>query len=114
MLTPPCVAKDMQPALQCTCDFCRITITYIDKEGKEHTVSAPVGKNLLEIAHDNEIDLEGEELGVSCGHDYCGTVVQCNLCSQARGKAWQGQHQGTRGFTSNARPALTADPHHLS
>ena len=36
-----------------------ITLTYVDKEGKEHTVTAPVGKNLMEIAHDNEIDLEG-------------------------------------------------------
>jgi ferredoxin-2, mitochondrial len=37
----------------------RISVTYIDKDGSEHSVSAPVGKNLLEVAHDNEIDLEG-------------------------------------------------------
>ena len=31
----------------------------MDKEGKDHKVMVPVGKNLLEAAHDNEIDLEG-------------------------------------------------------
>lgn len=36
-----------------------ITVTYIDKDGTEHQVQAPIGKNLLEVAHDNEIDLEG-------------------------------------------------------
>ena len=34
-------------------------MTFIDKEGKEHLVNAPIGKNLLEVAHENEIDLEG-------------------------------------------------------
>lgn len=38
---------------------CSVSITYIDKEGKEHTVAAPIGKNLMEVAHENEIDLEG-------------------------------------------------------
>lgn len=37
-----------------------ISVTFIDKEGKDHTVQAAVGKNLLEVAHENEIDLEGE------------------------------------------------------
>lgn len=46
---------------------CRITITYIDKEGKEHTVKAPLGKNLLEVAHDNEIDLEGTAVHRAAG-----------------------------------------------
>ena len=39
---------------------CSITVTYVDKDGKDHTVLAPIGKNLLELAHENEIDLEGE------------------------------------------------------
>jgi hypothetical protein len=38
-----------------------ISVTFIDKQGKEVNVQAPVGKNLLEVAHDNEIDLEGEQ-----------------------------------------------------
>eukprot|EP00197_Chlamydomonas_leiostraca_P002095 CAMPEP_0202858482 /NCGR_PEP_ID=MMETSP1391-20130828/997_1 /ASSEMBLY_ACC=CAM_ASM_000867 /TAXON_ID=1034604 /ORGANISM="Chlamydomonas leiostraca, Strain SAG 11-49" /LENGTH=203 /DNA_ID=CAMNT_0049537405 /DNA_START=21 /DNA_END=632 /DNA_ORIENTATION=+ len=47
-----------------------ITITYIDKENKEHTVQAPLGKNLLEVAHDNEIDLEGA----------CEASLACSTC----------------------------------
>ncbi len=45
----------------------RVNITYIDKEGKEHTVAAPIGKSLLEVAHDNEIDLEGGAAGFCPG-----------------------------------------------
>ncbi|GFR40038.1 hypothetical protein Agub_g576 [Astrephomene gubernaculifera] len=47
-----------------------ISITYIDKEGKEHTVAAPIGKNLLEVAHENEIDLEGA----------CEGSLACSTC----------------------------------
>ncbi|GLC62907.1 hypothetical protein PLESTB_001958000 [Pleodorina starrii] len=47
-----------------------VQITYIDKEGKEHTVAAPIGKNLLEVAHDNEIDLEGA----------CEGSLACSTC----------------------------------
>ena len=32
---------------------------FVDKDGKDQEVRAPLGKNLLEVAHDNEIDLEG-------------------------------------------------------
>jgi len=42
------------------CSQRRISVTYVDKEGKDHTVKVPIGKNLLEAAHENEIDLEGE------------------------------------------------------
>lgn len=31
-----------------------------EKDGTSHTVQAPIGKSLLEVAHDNEIELEGE------------------------------------------------------
>lgn len=37
-----------------------ISVTFIDKEGKDHTVEAATGKNLLEVAHEHEIDLEGD------------------------------------------------------
>ncbi|KAG2431315.1 hypothetical protein HYH02_013445 [Chlamydomonas schloesseri] len=47
-----------------------VNITYIDKEGKEHTVAAPIGKSLLEVAHDNEIDLEGA----------CEGSLACSTC----------------------------------
>lgn len=37
-----------------------ITVTFIDeKDGSVSTVDADVGKNLLEVAHENEVDLEG-------------------------------------------------------
>lgn len=35
-------------------------MTFFDeKDGSESTVSVPVGTNLLEAAHNNEVDLEG-------------------------------------------------------
>mgnify|MGYP006134488817 CR=1 FL=1 len=34
-------------------------VTYIDSMGDETIVDAEVGKNLLDIAHDNNIELEG-------------------------------------------------------
>ena len=37
-----------------------VTITYIDPDGTEHPVEADIGKNLLDVAHDNNIELEGK------------------------------------------------------
>lgn len=37
-----------------------VQITYIDQGGKEHSVNAEVGKSLMDIAHDNNIELEGK------------------------------------------------------
>lgn len=40
----------------------RITVTYYDEKDKsETTVLVPVGQNLLEAAHENNVDLEGEK-----------------------------------------------------
>lgn len=36
-----------------------VQITYIDQGGKEHSVNADIGKSLMDIAHDNNIELEG-------------------------------------------------------
>lgn len=36
-----------------------ISVTFVEKDGKETTVKAPLGKSLLEVAHDNEVELEG-------------------------------------------------------
>ena len=44
----------------------RVSVTFIDKDGKEHTVAAPIGKSLLEVAHENEIELEGAHKPVLC------------------------------------------------
>ena len=37
-----------------------VKVTYIDSMGDSHIVDAEVGKNLLDIAHDNDLELEGE------------------------------------------------------
>nr|AWK24092.1 mitochondrial ferredoxin [Chlamydomonas sp. UWO 241] len=47
-----------------------ISVTFIDKDDSEHTVFAPIGTNLLEVAHDNEIDLEGA----------CEASLACSTC----------------------------------
>ena len=39
---------------------CRVKITFIDRDGDEHTVKAKVGNTLLEVAKEYDIDLEGE------------------------------------------------------
>jgi len=36
-----------------------INVTFIDKSGKRIEVKAPLGMNMLEVAHKNDIDLEG-------------------------------------------------------
>lgn len=35
-----------------------INITFIDRDGESIQVAAPVGENLLEVAHANDVDLE--------------------------------------------------------
>ena len=39
-----------------------VPITYIEPSGEEKEVQAEVGKNLLDVAHDNNIELEGTEV----------------------------------------------------
>ena len=36
-----------------------VTITYVEADGTEKEVQAELGKNLLEVAHENNIELEG-------------------------------------------------------
>lgn len=36
-----------------------VKVTFIDSMGVEKTVDAVIGRNLLEVAHDNNIELEG-------------------------------------------------------
>jgi ferredoxin len=39
---------------------CSISVTFVsEKDGSETTVKAPIGKHLLEVAHDNDVELEG-------------------------------------------------------
>ncbi len=43
------------------CSARSISVTFIEKSGKESTIQVPLGKSMLEAAHENEIDLEGGE-----------------------------------------------------
>jgi ferredoxin len=47
-----------------------VTVTYIEPSGDEKVVQAEVGKNLLDIAHENDIELEGA----------CGGELACATC----------------------------------
>lgn len=37
-------------------------MTFVEDDGTEVKVEADVGASLLEVAHDNDVDLEGESL----------------------------------------------------
>lgn len=45
-------------------------LTFIDRDGNRHEVEAPVGLSVLEIAHRNQIDLEGA----------CEGSMACSTC----------------------------------
>ena len=47
-----------------------VKITYIEADGTEKEVDAEVGKNLMEVAHDNNVELEGA----------CGGELACSTC----------------------------------
>ncbi|KAF5832066.1 2Fe-2S ferredoxin-type domain-containing protein [Dunaliella salina] len=47
-----------------------ISVVFVDKDGKDQEVRAPLGKNLLEVAHENEVDLEGA----------CEGSLACSTC----------------------------------
>ena len=38
----------------------RVTINFIDRDGDKMTVNAKVGDSLLDVAKDNDVDLEGQ------------------------------------------------------
>lgn len=37
----------------------RINVIFVDKDGEEIHVKVPIGMNILEAAHENDIELEG-------------------------------------------------------
>eukprot|EP00803_Ostreobium_quekettii_P001649 evm.model.scf_49.12 EVM.evm.TU.scf_49.12 scf_49:125832-127822(-) len=47
-----------------------IGVTFVERDGKERTVRAKIGENLLELAHRKEIDLEGA----------CEGSLACSTC----------------------------------
>lgn len=40
--------------------ICRISVTFVDKDGEENHIKVPVGMSMLEAAHENDIELEGQ------------------------------------------------------
>ncbi len=47
-----------------------VPITFIEADGKERLVQAEIGKHLLDVAHDNHVELEGA----------CGGELSCSTC----------------------------------
>eukprot|EP00934_Nitzschia_sp_Nitz4_P007510 Nitzschia sp. Nitz4//scaffold85_size83877//18582//19257//NITZ4_005220-RA/size83877-augustus-gene-0.147-mRNA-1//1//CDS//3329559110//7500//frame0 len=47
-----------------------VKVTYIEPDGTERVVSARVGQHLLDLAHENDIELEGA----------CGGELACSTC----------------------------------
>jgi ferredoxin-2, mitochondrial len=47
-----------------------VPITFVESDGKERLVQAEIGKHLLDVAHDNHVDLEGA----------CGGELSCSTC----------------------------------
>jgi len=48
----------------------RIKVTFLDRDGSRHEVRAAIGQNMLEVAHSNDIDLEGA----------CEGSLACSTC----------------------------------
>jgi ferredoxin-2, mitochondrial len=60
-----------------------VAITYVEADGTEKQVQAEVGKNLMQVAHDNNVELEGNTaFGVICV--YMTRRRSCLLNSQHR------------------------------
>jgi 2Fe-2S ferredoxin len=55
-----------------------IKVHFIDQEGATVTIDAPVGISLLEVAHQNNIDLEGA----------CEGSLACSTCHVIVDEAW--------------------------
>ncbi|GMH32319.1 hypothetical protein BSKO_00153 [Bryopsis sp. KO-2023] len=47
-----------------------IQVTFVERDGQERQVRAPMGQSLLEVAHSNDIDLEGA----------CEGSLACSTC----------------------------------
>uniref|UniRef100_A0A0E0L8Y0 2Fe-2S ferredoxin-type domain-containing protein n=1 Tax=Oryza punctata TaxID=4537 RepID=A0A0E0L8Y0_ORYPU len=48
----------------------KISVTFVNKDGTEQTISVPVGMSMLEAAHENDIELEGA----------CEGSLACSTC----------------------------------
>jgi 2Fe-2S ferredoxin len=56
-------------------------MTFIEPDGKRVEVDAPLGLSVLEIAHRNDIDIEGA----------CGGSLACSTCHVIVDPAWAGK-----------------------
>ena len=66
-------------------DLCRLHVTFIDKEGDEHTFEVAAGDNLLDIAQSEELEMEGA-CGGSCACSTCHIIVESqDLCDAGAG-----------------------------
>lgn len=70
--TQPCVYYCLTyHGIALHCSGKTINVTYTDeKDGSVKTVKAPIGENLMEVAHRNDIDLEGA----------CEGSLACSTC----------------------------------
>ena len=50
-----CPALSSHPFVQ----FCRIWVTFIEKDGEEKIINVPIGMSMLEAALEHDIDIEG-------------------------------------------------------
>ena len=68
----PAVTTIETPSIKTTDNQCEQTvpITFVEADGTERKVTASIGKNLLEVAHDNNVELEGA----------CGGELACSTC----------------------------------
>ncbi|XP_030968828.1 adrenodoxin-like protein 1, mitochondrial [Quercus lobata] len=55
--------------------FCRICVTFIEKDGEEKVINVPIGMSMLEAALKHDIDIEGACEG-SCACSTCHVIVQ--------------------------------------
>lgn len=56
-------------------------MTFIEPDGTHREVDAPLGLSILEIAHDNDIDIEGA----------CGGSLACSTCHVIVDTDWFGK-----------------------
>lgn len=59
-----------RPYASTTIAFKTVSVTYVEPDGTSKTVDAEVGDDLMTVAHDNDIELEGA----------CGGELACSTC----------------------------------
>lgn len=55
--------------------FGRIRVTFIDKEGDEHTYEVAKGDNLLDIAQSEDLEMEGTPESLSTTQELSGLTT---------------------------------------